>query len=351
MKKIFTTIIGLSMLFFGSKAQSISGTWTFNSGNFPMTMLLLENGTGEFQGLAIKYRTQDGKLYIDDGVQPVVYNYQLTQTSLTLSGGGLQMAIVFTRPGSSNVNPATVNQPNYSQANNGQGNANNNQSGNTNNAMSGNMSGMAGNSGGQPAGGSNLLGVWDGQQGKVIFYPDGTLLYNGTSYQYSASGNAVNIIGTDGSVSFNYTLSNNQLTLSQNSSAAVYTKTSALKPDMVDPQLVGKWCIMSSNYNYSMGGGSSSEECITLNANGTYEYSYSASRSAYTVDQSAYGGTANQNSDRGTWKSDGMTLVSVSQTTGKTSRYTLLKENAQNGDATIVVGGKKFVTAYNRPRW
>jgi hypothetical protein len=80
-------------------------------------------------------------------------------------------------------------------------------------------------------------------------------------------------------------------------------------------------------------------------------YFYSASRSAYAGNQSAYGGTSNQNSDRGSWKTDGNTLVSVSQTTGKTSRYSLTKENAQNGDATIVVGGRKFITAFNRPGW
>jgi hypothetical protein len=222
--------------------------------------------------------------------------------------------------------------------------------GNTSSSTAKSISNMFGGSINKTSG-SDLCAVWDGPQGKVIFYPDGILLYNGTSYQYSASGNSITISGTDGSIAFTYTLANNQLTMSQNASSASYTRTSSLKPDMVDPQLVGKWCIMSNNYNSYSGGGSSSEECITLNADGTYEYFFSASRSAYTVDQSAYGGSANQNSDRGLWKTDGMTLVSVSQTTGKTNRYSLGKENAQNGDATIIVGGRKFVTAYNRPRW
>ena len=211
--------------------------------------------------------------------------------------------------------------------------------------QTGNMSNMAGNTAGQAGSVSNLLGIWDGQQGKVIFYPDGTLLYNGTAYQYSASGNSINITGTDGSTTFSYSLVNNELTLSQNANSAKYSKTSALKPDRVDQQLVGKWCIMSSNYNSYSGGGSSSEECITLNADGSYVYFYSASRSV------SAGSTASQNSDNGSWKTDGLTLVSVSQTTGKTSRYTLTKENAQNGDATIVIGGRKFITAYNRPKW
>lgn len=343
MKKILSTIVFLFFTISFMQAQSIAGTWTFINGNITITMLLLDNGTGEFQGLPIKYRTQDGKLYVDDGIQPVTYSYQLTQTSLTLSGGGLPAAIAFTKPGSSSENVAPVNQTS---------NQSNTATRSTNNLQTGNMTNMtAGNNSNQTGVGSDICGIWEGQQGKIVFYPDRTLLYNGTSYQYSASGNSINITGNDGSTTFTYILADNQLTLSQNANSARYTKISAIKPDKVDQQLVGKWCIMSNNYNSYSGGGSSSEECITLNADGSYIYNYSASRSAYTVDQSAYGGTANQNSDRGLWKTDGITLVSVSQTTGKTTRYTLTKENAQNGDATIVVGGRKFITAYNRPGW
>jgi hypothetical protein len=341
-KWVSFSLAGLFLVLFCAHSQSITGTWTFNNGNFPVTMLLLNNGTGEFQGMPVKYKTQDGKLYVDDGIQPITYNYMLTQTTLTLSGGGLQAAITFTRPGSSSENTSPVYQKNIQS---------NTMAGNANTMQSGNMSDMAGNPDNKSAGGSDILGIWEGQQGKVLFYPDGTLLYNGTSYLYSASGNSIAVTGTDGSTTFTYSLVNNKLTLSQNASSSTYSKTSALKPDRIDPQLVGKWCIVSGSTNYALGGGSSSEECITLNANGSYEYFYSASRTAYTVDQSAYGGTANQNSDRGSWKTDGVTLVSVSQTTGKTSRYSLAKINEQNGDAAIVVGGRKFVTAYNRPGW
>jgi hypothetical protein len=342
MKKVFLTICGLFLLLFILKAQTITGTWTYNNGNFPITMLLLNNGTGEFQGMPVKYKIQDGKLYIDDGAQPIVYNFKLTQTTLTLSGGGMQMEVTFTKSGSSSENSAPVNQ-NFNQPNTSYAN--------TNNTGSGGMNNMAGTNGGNSAGGAVILGIWEGPQGKVVFYPDGTLLYNGTAYQYSSSANSITITGTDGSTTFTYNLANNQLTLSQNANSARYTKTSSLVPDRVDPKLVGKWCIMSNNFNSYSGGGSSSEECITLNADGSYVYSYSASRSAYASDQSSYGGTGNQNSDRGSWKTDGITLVSVSQTTGKTSRYTLTKENVQNGDAAIVIGGKKFITAYNRPGW
>ena len=177
------------------------------------------------------------------------------------------------------------------------------------------------------------------------------LIYNGTSYNYSSSGNTLIISGSDGSVSFNSNLQGNQLTLSQNGSSAIYSKTSDIKQDRVDPQLVGKWCMISSSYNSYSGGGSSSEECITLNSDGTYDYYYSGSVSAYTGDKSAYGGSASQNNDKGMWKSDGETILSISQTTGKTTRYSLTRQNEANGDPAILIGGRKFVTAYQRRSW
>ncbi|HCU20629.1 MAG: hypothetical protein A2X05_17925 [Bacteroidetes bacterium GWE2_41_25] len=344
LKKLLLVLAIILNIFMGVYAQSVSGTWTFSNGNFPITMLLLDSGTGELQGMPIRYKAENGMLTIDDGVQPVIYDYKLGQNTLTLSGGNLQVAVTFSKPG---VNISS----NVSNAPNTQNNTQINQPVAATNQQTGNMSNMAGNNDASPGSGSELSGIWEGQQGKIIFYPDGLLLYNGTSYNYTSYGNSLTITGTDGSVTFNCNLKGIQLTLSQNANSAVYSKTGDIRPDRVDPQLVGKWCMITSSYNSYSGGGSSREECITLNANGTYEYFYSGSVSAYTVDKSAYGGTGSQDNDRGIWKTDGETILSVSQTTGKTSRYSLLKQNEQNGDPAIVIGGRKFVTAYNRPRW
>jgi len=338
---LLSFIIGFFLLS-GIKAQSVSGTWTFNSGNFPITMLLLDNGTGEFQGLPIRYKVQNGKITIDDGIQPLIYDYKLGQNTLTLSGGDLQVAVSFTKQGgndSGNIQPVQNNIQNVQHV------ASDNQ-------QPGNLGKMSGGSAVVAAGsGSGLTGIWQGQQGKIIFYPDGLLIYNGTSYNYTSYGSSLSITGTDGSVTFNFNLQGNQLTLTQNANSATYSRTGDIGSDRVDPLLVGKWCMISSSYNSYSGGGSSREECITLNSDGTYEYFYSGSLSAYTADQSAYGGTASQNSDRGLWKTDGETILSVSQTTGKSNRYSLLKQNEQNGDPAILIGGRKFVTAYKRQSW
>lgn len=49
------------------QAQSIAGTWIFNGPNMNITMLLNPDGTGEFQGIPVRYKVQNGQLYVDDG--------------------------------------------------------------------------------------------------------------------------------------------------------------------------------------------------------------------------------------------------------------------------------------------
>ncbi|MBI5010809.1 MAG: hypothetical protein HZB98_14435 [Bacteroidia bacterium] len=333
-KRLLVLLLFFLNVILSLNSQSIAGTWIFDKGNFPVTMLLLENGTGEFQGMPIRYKAQNGKFTIDDGVQPVVYDFKLDRNLLTVSGGDLQAPLTFTRAGSaaSDSGPSnTANQPAP--------------------VSSEQQAAIGGNNLNVTAGNSKLSGIWQGQQGKIIFYPDGLLIYNGTSYNYSSGGNSLTITGNDGTVTFNSDIAGNKLTLSQNGSSATYTKTGDITPDRVDPQLAGKWCMISSSYNSYSGGGSSSEECITLNADGTYQYFYSGSVSAYTVDKSAYGGTGSQNSDMGYWKTDGETILSVSKTSGKTTRYSLTRQNEQNGDPAIIIGGRKFVTAYRRQPW
>ena len=340
MKKLFI----LSCLFFAvviGQAQSVTGSWIFSSGNTNLTLVFFENGAGEFQGIPIKYKIQNDKLYVDDGYQPVSYGYQVTQKTLTLSGGGMQTPVIFTKAGTAAGNTVFPDE-NLKQSISA--------SGNSATIQTADPADMAGKNSGS-RGGGDLIGVWSGQQGRIIFYPDGNLIFNGTSYTYSLSGNSILITTSEGSATLMYALSGKQLTISYNGGSSIYVRASSLNADVVDASMTGKWCIMSNSYNAYSGGGSSSEECITLNPDGTYIYYSSSSRSAYTAGQGAYGGTANQNSDRGSWKTDGHTIVSVSQNTGKTTRYSLAKENAKNGDATLVIGGSRFVTTINRPGW
>jgi hypothetical protein len=260
----------------------------------------------------------------------------------------MKTPVIFTHPGESqeagegsntnlkNTQNQSVNQYN-SQSDKNQGTQNNAIQGNTKPAVRDQMGIKSGN--------SELSGLWQGPGGKMAFYPDGTMLYNNASYNYSFSGGQLTISGNEGTLSFSASISGNALSLSQNGNSGQYIRIATATAEKVDQQLVGKWCIVSNSYNNYSGGGSSSEECIILNADGTYIYSYSSERS------SSNGATSGQNGDQGTWKTDGITISSTSRTTFKTTRYSISKENSQNGDPMIVIGGKKFVTAYNRPKW
>ncbi|MGB3076699.1 MAG: hypothetical protein WBB36_15325, partial [Chitinophagales bacterium] len=149
-----------------------------------------------------------------------------------------------------------------------------------------------------------------------------------------------------------------QLTLTINNNSVSYTRGKAdsktnqqntpTGAGQVAMELVGKWCFINVNsYNQ---GASSSSECVTLNADGTYLYYNESSRSVNTPDYA--GGTASQNEDRGTWYVQGDRLYVHSQTIGDAS-YRLEKRNHPKNvnDPMIVLDGRTFVTAYNKPPW
>jgi len=99
-----------------------------------------------------------------------------------------------------------------------------------------------------------------------------------------------------------------------------------------------------SNVNAN-NGGRMSNRCITLYANGTYEY-YSESSSS-----GQYGSTASQDSDTGTWRATASSITANSRKHGVLT-YSLEKRNhPKNGDAMIVLDGEAFATAQQRPPW
>ena len=155
-----------------------------------------------------------------------------------------------------------------------------------------------------------------------------------------------------------YAITGNQLSLTVNGQTIQYTKGNAAAAQnnisaaaggkRVAQELVGKWCYV--NVNSTNSGGSSTEQCITLKADGTYEYYGETSRS---VNTNAYsGGTNSQNSDRGTWTYDGTRVYYTSSTGGVSGSYVLEKINHQkNNDPMIVLDGTTYVTYYQKAPW
>jgi len=157
----------------------------------------------------------------------------------------------------------------------------------------------------------------------------------------------------------NYVIQHNQLVLTVNGQKFTYTKsqgntgtntgnlTATSGNRQLDMTIVGKWCYV--NVTSTNTGGTSSDACITIHENGTYEYYAERSMSANTDTFSS--GTASQSSDSGTWWVQGNRIFYESQTQGQGS-YQLVKQNhPKTGDPMIVLDGTSYVTYFQKSPW
>src|SRR4249920_2126171 len=103
----------------GSKVQQgkIYGLWQNAQFGYQMTLMLNPDGSGEFDGQAIKFTTQGNKLSITVDGTTTGYTYVLNGNSMTLSGGDLDGQVNFTRNGTtdqSKVNQGNPTNPAFS---------------------------------------------------------------------------------------------------------------------------------------------------------------------------------------------------------------------------------------------
>lgn len=333
MKKIIgIVIIALLIPFWGfaqigAKTQQtkIYGVWQTNSGGQQTTLILNADGRGEFDGSEIRFTAQTNKLSITANGVTTGYTYVLQNNSLTVSGGDIEGKVVFTRSETSATEPVPANTTPSSSAN-------------------------------------SIVGIWSGNNETIEFTKTGKCVYLGQVYAYQAANGNVTLQTAQGNLTMGYAVSGNQLSLSVNGKTLNYSKNgepvtgvtssaNTATPNAgksVAQELVGKWCYVNVNSTYS--GGSSTEQCITLNANGTYEYYSESSRS---VNTNAYsGGTNSQNSDRGTWSYDGSRIYYSSSMGAGSGSYLLEKRNhPKNNDPMIVLDGQTYVTHYQKAPW
>ena len=334
-------LIGILVLFLetqslaqiGAKIQQgdkIQGTWQNAQFGYQMTLLLNENGTGEFDGESITYKAQAGKMQITQAGQTTAYSYSLQGNSLTLSGGDLDAAITFSRAGSKQnatgnptVTQQTATQPTTTSSTN-----------------------------------AALIGLWTGQGETIEFKPDGQCVYLGNTFQYQLSTGHITLMTPQGNALIAYSVNGKQLNMTVNGQNFIYTKggannsqtlaaTNATGSGRVAMELVGKWCW--TNVNSTNSGGSSSSTCIALNANGAYEYA--SERSMDTNTNSFWAGTSSQTNDAGTWWVQGDRIFYNSRTRGQGS-YRLQKMNhPKTGDPMIVLDGEPYVTFFQKAPW
>jgi hypothetical protein len=320
-------IFHVSFAQIGAKAQQgkIQGTWHNNSFGYQMTLILNADGTGEFDGEAIKYTAKDGKfiMTIVAESETNTYNYNLQGNSLTVSGGDLEAPVTFARSG-------TQEQP-------------------TTNAAQTQTTKVVND--------KSLIGLWSGNNETIEFTADGKCNYQGQTYPYQTSSGHVTLQTSQGNFMMAYAVNGSALSLTVNGQTLQYAKGAGASQNntpataggkSVAQELVGKWCYVNVNSTYS--GGSSTEQCITLKADGTYEYYGETSRSVNTNTYS--GGTNSQSGDRGTWSCDGTRIYYTSTQGAGSGSYSLEKRNhPKNNDPMIVLDGKTYVTYYQKAPW
>jgi hypothetical protein len=308
----------------GAKTQQnkLQGVWQNTSAGYQMTLILNADGTGEFDGQSIKYTTEGSTFSITvlDRAQTTMYKYTLLGNSFTVSGGDLQSPLTFVRTTSSNQ--STQNNPV--------------------------PSGMD----------KNLIGLWTGNGETIEFTASSQCKYMGQIYPYQLSNGFITLQTGQGNLMMGYSIQGAVLSLTVNGQTLQYTKSTGEAAQglgqvtggkkYIAQELVGKWCYV--NVTNTNSGGSMSEQCITLNADGSYEYYGESSRSVNT--NSYYGGTSSQSSDRGTWSYDGIRIYYTSSMNGGSGSYVLEKRNhPKNNDPMIVLDGNTYVTFYQKAPW
>jgi hypothetical protein len=306
----------------GAKTQQskIYGNWQNNSFGYQMMLVLRADGTGEFDGDAIKFVTQANKLIITQSGVQTTYDFTLQGNSLTVSGGDLDKPVTFTGSGSI----AAADTPPKNK---------------TGSATS-----------------SSLIGTWSNYGETIAFDSNGQCTYLGQTYPYSVAGNNITLQTAQGNVVMEFNVNADRLMLTVNGKSLSYTKgkpgsSTATKSSggsgKLDQSLVGKWCYV--NVTSTNSGGTSTDQCITINGDGTYQYYSERSMSANTNSFSS--GTASQNSDSGTWWMEGDRIYYNSQAQGQGS-YQLIKRNhPKTGDPMIVLDGTSYVTFFQKSPW
>lgn len=307
----------------GAKSQQgkIHGNWISNDFGYQMSLLLNPDGTGELDDEAIRFTVQNNTLAITQDGEKTTYSFLLSGNSLTVSGGDLEQPITFKRSGGT---PGSIAE----------------------------MPGSA-----NAAEANKLIGSWSNYGETITFKSGGECIYLGKTYPYVVSGNHITIESAQGNLIMAYAVNANQLTLTVNGQNLTYNKGNAASTQNVktqspgngklDQTLVGKWCYI--NVTSTNSGGSSTDECITINGDGTYSYYSERSMSANTNTFSA--GTASQGSDAGTWWVAGDRIHYNSQTQGQGS-YQLIKRNhPKTGDPMIVLDGTAYVTYFQKSPW
>ena len=206
---------------------------------------------------------------------------------------------------------------------------------------------------------NGIIGTWQNNElSALVFNSNGNGSFGGGNFTYTATSNKIFASSEDGYFIYNYKLVNSQIvvsggifpnpvTFSKNKTTINSNSSNTNKTGSIDKSIVGTWCCTNASSTYTSS--SSNTRWIVINANGTYEYTYEGSIGGYGG--SYYGGSSNQNSERGTWKLNGNTISIVSQNDGAQNLSFQKKNHPNTGDPMIVIDGDAYATYYQKSPW
>lgn len=203
------------------------------------------------------------------------------------------------------------------------------------------------------SGADGIVGTWQGPTGNIQLNLDGTATIGGVQYRYSSAGNQLTLAGPDGTFVATVQLAGDTMnwlvngkTLSFQRAANVWAVGGTATGGIL-PELVGKWCQMSTLNNSA--GVSSRAACFTLLADGSYLFA-GESGATGQVNGGAYG-TASDSSDSGTWTATANSITSTSKKTGVRTFRLEKRNHPKTGDPMLVLDGAEFTTAYQKAPW
>jgi hypothetical protein len=191
---------------------------------------------------------------------------------------------------------------------------------------------------------TSIVGSWRNASGSARFNADGTGVVNGEAGTYKIHGDQLTLIGAQGRITLPFQVRGDTLTVTVNGAAVALNRVrEEAGPGRIRPEMVGKWCWVS--VVNAQQGACTSNQCFTLNADGSYQYS------GETDSYNPYGGATSQSDDAGTWTATETTLTAHSRTHGSIV-YTLEKrDHPKTGDPMLVLNGQTFVTYYKHAPW
>ena len=205
-----------------------------------------------------------------------------------------------------------------------------------------------------------IVGRWQSDKGIIEIRSDGTIIINGAQYNYKINGSVITVSSNQGSENFPFQLSGDTMIVGAQGGRVTYTRMTGSntgntggqrsggggRQGGVAPELVGKWCYYKS-LNLGTHAGSSSDSCITLNADGTYEY---YRENGYIIQgPGSVGNPADH--DTGRWSVSGNTITALSNKKGTLILNFEKQNHPKTGDPMIVIEGDAYVTYYKKAPW